>query len=76
MSHAGPEQPVSWVPNRKLTTAVVTNVLTTTVALAVTKLGLNESAAVAGWVSGGIGIVAGAVAGYIVKEVPVIEKRM
>jgi putative flippase GtrA len=76
MAHAGPtlDAERTWVPSRKLTAAIITNALTWLVALAVTKLGLHESVAVAAWVSTVIGIVAGAVAGYLVKEIPVLEK--
>jgi hypothetical protein len=79
MAHAGPDldsaDPVArWLPNRKLIYTVTVNALTWLVALGVTKLGLHEPTAVAGWVSTVIGLVAGAVAGYLVKEIPVIEK--
>lgn len=79
MSIHAPEHataPVSWVPNRKVVTQFATNVLTGAVALLVTKLGLHESPAVALWISGGIGIAAGAVAAYVVREVPVVERDL
>ena len=74
MAHADPVPSASRVPSRKVIAQFVGNVLTAAVALLVTKLGLHESAAVAAEVSAGIGIIAGAVAGYMVREIPVIEK--
>jgi len=74
MVHADPEPSVSWVPSRKLVSAVAANILTAAVALAVSRLGLRVSAGESAEISGAIGIVAGAVAGYVVREVPVIEK--
>jgi len=74
MAHGSPEPSVNWVPSRKLVSAVVTNILTAAVALVVSRLGLHISAGESAEISGGIGIVAGAVAGYVVKEVPVIEQ--
>ena len=65
--------PATWVPSRKIIAAVAANVLTLGVALAVSHYGLHESAEAAGIVSAVIGIVAGAVAGYLVKEIPIIE---
>jgi len=67
-------QPVSWVPNRKVLTQLATNILTFLVALAVSHWGLKESAEAAGIVSAVIGIVAGAVAGYLVREIPRLEQ--
>lgn len=67
---------VSWVPSRKVVTQFAANILTTVVALIVTKAGLHESAAVAGEVSAGIGIAAGAIAGYVVRELPAAEKHL
>lgn len=66
--------PPSWAPRRKVVAQFTANVLAAVAALLVTKLGLNESAAVAAEVSGLIGIIAGAVAGYVVREAPVLEK--
>ena len=66
----------SWVPTRKVIAGVATNVLTFLVALAVSHFGLKESAEAAGIVSAVIGIAAGAVAGYLVKELPIIEADM
>jgi hypothetical protein len=74
MAHGSPEPSVSWVPSRKVFVQFVTNVLTAVAALLVTGLGLHVSPADAAEISAGIGIVAGAVAGYLVKEAPVIEK--
>jgi hypothetical protein len=74
MAHADPEPSVSWVPNRKIVAAVVTNILTAAVALAVSRLGLHVSSGISAEVGAAIGIVAGAVAGYLVKEAPVIER--
>jgi hypothetical protein len=73
MAHADPEPSVSWVPSRKVLVQFVTNVLTAVAALLVTGLGLHEPAAIAAEISAGIGIVAGAVAGYLVKEIPAVE---
>ena len=70
-------QPVSqptWVPTRKVLTQLATNVLTFLVALAVSHFGLKESAEAAGIVSAVIGIAAGAVAGYLVREIPRLEQ--
>jgi len=64
----------SWVPTRKVIAGVATNVLTFLVALAVSHFGLKESAEAAGIVSAVIGIVAGAVAGYLVREIPRLEQ--
>jgi hypothetical protein len=64
----------AWLPKRKVVASFVANVLTAAAALLVTKLGLHESAAVAAEVSALIGVVAGAVAGYAVREAPVLEK--
>jgi hypothetical protein len=58
------------VLSRKLVTAIVTNVLADGVALAVTKFGLHLSPAEAAEVSAYVGIAAGAVAGFLFKEVP------
>lgn len=65
--------PVSWVPNRKVIAGVVANVLTFLVAVVVAHFALHESSLAAGEVSAVIGIVAGAVAGYMVKELPKLE---
>jgi uncharacterized membrane protein len=64
---------VSWTPKRKVIAQFTANVLAAVAALLVTKLGIHESAAVAAGVAGVIGIVAGAIAGYVVREAPVIE---
>ena len=66
-------QPVSWVPSRKVLASFTANVLTLIVALAVTKLGLHESATTAGMVSAAVGIAAGGIAGYLVREIPRLE---
>jgi hypothetical protein len=52
---------------------VVANALTLILAIVVTRFGLHESSLVAGEVSAVIGIVAGGIAGYLVKELPKIE---
>jgi hypothetical protein len=58
--------------SQKLVVAVLTNILTVAVAFLVTKLGFHESALVATQVATGIGIVASAVGGWLVKEIPAV----
>lgn len=58
------------VLSRKLITAVVANVLTDGVALAVAHFGLHVSSAEAVQVSAYVGVVASFVAGFLVKEIP------
>lgn len=70
--HAKPPR-APWVPSRKVLTTVATNVLTWGVALLVARLGLHEDSLTAGMVTAVIGIVAGGIAGYLVKEIPRIE---
>lgn len=65
--------PPSWVPSRKVIAGVVTNVLAWGVALLIARTGLHEDSLTAGIVTAVIGIVAGAVAGYMVKELPKLE---
>lgn len=65
--------PAGWVPSRKLLTAVVTNLLTLGVSLVVAHFGLHESSLVAGEVSALISVAAGAIAGYLVREIPRLE---
>lgn len=78
MAHADPPaKPATaplWLPKRKVIAQFTANVLTALAALLVTKLGLHESAAVAAEVSALIGVISGAVAGYVVREAPVLEK--
>jgi len=69
-----PPPPVSWVPNRKVVTQLVTNALTWGVALTVSRYGLHENSLEAGIITAAIGITAGAVAGYMVKEIPKLEQ--
>ena len=66
--------PASWVPSRKVVTQLTVNILTFLAALAVSHWGLKDSAEAAGIVSAAIGIVAGAVAGYLVREIPRLEQ--
>jgi hypothetical protein len=61
------------VPNRKVLSQFAANALTFIAALLVTKLGLHETATEAGTVSAVIGIAAGGIAGYLVKEIPRLE---
>lgn len=56
--------------SRKLVTTVVTFLLVDAVALVVNHFSLHVSPAEAAQVSSYIGIAAGAIAGFIVKEVP------
>ena len=70
--HAKPPRP-PWVPSRKWVAGVVTNVLTWGAALLVARLGLHEDSLTAGMVTAVVGIVAGGIAGYLVKEIPRIE---
>lgn len=65
--------PPSWVPTRKWIAWAVANVLTFLVAVVVAHFGLHESSLAAGEVSAVIGILAGAVAGYMVREIPRLE---
>jgi ABC-type microcin C transport system permease subunit YejE len=58
------------VLSRKLVTAVLTNFLTDAVGLVVARYSLHLSVAEATQISAVIGVVAGALAGFIVKEVP------
>lgn len=55
--------------SKKLVTSVVTSVLTIAAAYVVQKYGIHESVGTAALVSGIIGQVAGAFAGWFVKEV-------
>jgi putative flippase GtrA len=55
-------------------TTVTTNVLTWAVALLVSHYSLHENSLEAGVITAAIGIVAGAVAGYMVREIPVLER--
>ena len=64
----------SWVPNRKVVVGVVTNILTWGVALTVSHYSLHENSLEAGIVTAAIGIAAGAVAGYMVREIPRLEQ--
>jgi hypothetical protein len=56
--------------SRKLVASVVTSILVVAVTYAVTKLGLHDSVGTASLISGIIGQVAGAFAGWLAKEVP------
>ena len=71
-----PPPPARWVPNRKVVAQVTANVLTWGVALAVSHYGLHENSLEAGIITAAIGIVAGAVAGYLVREIPRIEAEV
>jgi len=77
MAHADPAAPqpseLAWLPSRKVATQFITNVLTTGASLLVTHFGLHLTTAQQGWVSGAIGIAAGFIAGYLVRELPQIE---
>jgi hypothetical protein len=66
-----PEPP--WVPSRKVLTQFTANVLTLGVALVAAHFGLHETSGDASVVSAGIGIAAGGIAGYLVKEIPRLE---
>ena len=62
-----------WVPSRKVVTQFSANALTLTVALAVAHWGLRETSGDAAVVSAVIGIAAGGIAGYLVREIPRLE---
>jgi hypothetical protein len=68
---AGPQ----WrrVPGRKVLTQFITGLLTVGAGLVVDRFGLDESSLAAGEVTAVIGILAGGIAGYLVKEIPRIE---
>jgi fructose-specific phosphotransferase system IIC component len=79
MAHAGPDldaaDPVlKWIPNRKWIAWATANILGWVAGFVVTKLGIHETASAALGQSTVIGFIAGAVASYVVKEVPLIEK--
>jgi uncharacterized membrane protein len=74
MAHGSPEPSVNWTPSRKVVSQFVANVLTGVAAMLVARLGLHVSPYESAVIASAIGIVAGAVAGYVVREVPVIEK--
>jgi hypothetical protein len=72
---ATPAPPLpSWVPSRKVIAGVTTNILTWAVALLVSHYSLHEDSLTAGIVTAVIGIVAGAVAGYMIREIPRLEQ--
>ncbi len=73
MAHADPEPTVTWLPNVKVLTQVFTNVLGFGVTWAVTKLGFHQDAATANAISAVVGVVAGFLAAYIVKEAGKLE---
>jgi hypothetical protein len=56
--------------SRKLVTAVLVNILTDAVALIVNHFSLHLSAAEAAEVASYVGVAAGALAGFLVKEIP------
>jgi hypothetical protein len=74
MAHADPDPGTSWVPSRKLVYAVTANLLTAGAAYAAARTGLHLSAGESAIIPGLIGVASGAVAGYAVREVPVLEK--
>ncbi len=58
------------VVSRKLVTAVLVNLLTDGVALVVNHFSLHLSAPEAAQVAAYVGVAAGAIAGFLVKEIP------
>jgi hypothetical protein len=79
MAHAGPDLDsadplLRWIPNRKWIAWATANILGWVAGWAVTRLGIHESVQAAAAQTALIGFIAGAVASYVVKEVPLIEK--
>jgi uncharacterized membrane protein YjjB (DUF3815 family) len=78
VAHADPgldaDPLASWLPSRKWLAWAIGNLLGWVAAWLVTKLGIHETASAALAQSALTGFIAGGVASYVVKEVPLIEK--